>query len=68
MSREQSLYQDARVFQYAFVAGQLNVDYLQEALQLHRPALKGVDPFVTIHVTTREGFDDCKQCRVKTYG
>ena len=46
------------MFQYAFVAGQLNVDYLQEALQLHRPALKGVDPFATIHVTTREGFDD----------
>ena len=58
MSREQCPYQDARAFQYAFVAGVLRVEYLKEALQQRRPALQGVAPFVTIHVTTREGCDD----------
>ena len=58
MSREQCPYQDARAFQYAFVAGVLHVEYLKEALQQRRPALQGVAPFVTIHVTTREGCDD----------
>ena len=61
MSREQCPYQDARAFQYAFVAGVLRVEYLKEALQQRRPALQGVAPFVTIHVTTREGFDARRQ-------
>ena len=61
MSREPCPYQDARAFQYAFVAGVLRVEYLKEALQQRRPALQGVAPFVTIHVTTREGFDARRQ-------
>ena len=41
MSREPCPYQDARPFQYAFVAGVLRVEYLKEALQQRRPALQG---------------------------
>ena len=45
-------------FQYAFVAGTHRVEYLEDALRVNRPLLKGVDPHLSIHVTTREGYDD----------
>ena len=58
MSREPCPYQDARPFQYAFVAGLLHVEYLEEVLPHRRPDLQGVAPCVIINVTTREGCED----------